>query len=97
MNLSTAIETTFQQQFEKQLSYTNVIKKHRCCNCNKKLPSILAMNCKTCIGKFCTSCIQPEIHECPNIHEVKSNSKTKLKQDIEKNREGHIPQKITKI
>lgn len=55
-------------------------KKNRCSCCNKKI-GFLKFNCKCSDKDFCSSCVQPELHNC--THDFKAD-KTRLKQSLVK-------------
>lgn len=47
----------------------------RCFFCNKKK---ITVACKWCKHDFCTTCIQVESHECPEIESCVSSKKLEL-------------------
>ena len=61
-------------------------KKSKCKNCNKKCSLILQLKCNSCDELFCTSCLQVQIHQCPNIDEFISNKRKFLEDNLLKNK-----------
>ena len=55
-------------------------KKNKCSHCKKKI-GFLKFTCKCSDKDFCSSCVQPELHNC--THNFKDD-KTKLKQSLVK-------------
>lgn len=48
----------------------------KCACCAKRQKMI--MPCSACTTKFCSSCIQLEVHACPNILDKKQAERDKL-------------------
>ena len=65
----------------------------RCNYCNRK--TSVSMICKSCDFEFCINCRLPEVHECNNIHSMKSAKMTLLADKL--NNEKTNPVKILKI
>jgi hypothetical protein len=55
-------------------------KKNRCSHCKKKI-GFLKFNCKCSDKDFCSSCVQPELHNC--TYNFKDD-KTRLKESLVK-------------
>ena len=51
-----------------------------CKNCKK---SGIGINCRYCIGEYCSRCIQPEIHSCPGLGEKKANELLTLQKNLQ--------------
>lgn len=88
-NLNNLIESTEQKTFDNR----QIPKKSRCTNCLKKRG--ILTDCKYCSNKFCFSCIQLEIHNCPNIQNCRDISKSNL--DIKLQNERTIAIKVAAI
>ena len=52
-------------------------------------------DCKFCKQSFCVNCVQYEIHECSNIHEMKQHQVNDLRDKLHKEKTFDV--KITKI
>ncbi len=50
-----------------------------CDNCKKKG---IGIDCKYCIGSYCSKCIQLEVHLCSGMHEKKKDQILKLKENL---------------
>lgn len=48
----------------------------KCTFCNKK--NHMDLKCKFCIKGFCVRCIQPEVHQCEQILNVKTHAHKQL-------------------
>lgn len=58
-----------------------VSKTHKkCMYCLKK--SSLKMNCKFCDSSLCVRCIQPEVHRCEKLNEMKTDLSKKLEHKL---------------
>ena len=51
----------------------------KCAQCARR--QRVVMPCKLCTGKFCSGCIQLEVHMCPELSAKKAMERTKLTQD----------------
>lgn len=65
----------------------------RCENCRKH--TYLGMFCKWCECKFCSYCIQGEIHHCKEMHKMVSHNKQLLQEKLF--REKTVSERIVKI
>lgn len=58
------------------------ISKKKCFNC-KKSKTAFKLECKYCKEMLCCNCIQPEIHNCSKIHNMKSEKISILKRRLD--------------
>ena len=69
------------------------IKKTKCHNCNTHKG--VYFTCKFCKQQSCSSCVQPEVHHCSQIHTVRENTKQENANALFKN--AHKANKVVPL
>lgn len=60
----------------------SIIKGEKC----NAMPSLAVGYCKWCKITYCSACRMPEVHNCPNLDDLKNSKKEQNSQQLNKNK-----------